>query len=453
MTSLRIVMPVLGEGADLAARLRALDGLRERGVEVVVVDGGSSDATWAVACRHADRVMLAPRGRGSQMNAGAAAATGRSCDILLFLHGDTQLPCDADRLVVAAVVAGASWGRFDVRIDSPHPLLRLVGFMINLRSRLTGIATGDQAIFVRRDVFEKVGGFADIPLMEDIDLSARLRRLGRPACLRPPVVTSARRWDKHGVMRTVLLMWRLRAMYFFGTPPQALADAYGYARRPPASSVIVAVAIMAKAPIPGLAKTRLAPVIGVKAAARAQRRFTLQTLHVARQAALGPVRLWCAPDTRHVFFRALARRADVEQLTQSGGDLGDRLRQAMEQHFARGVQSPRVPLLIVGTDCPLLSPCHLQQAAQALDRHDVVLIPALDGGYVLIGMRRPIPRVFDAVAWSTPQVLQQTRDRLRAANASWVELDPLWDVDEPPDWQRYQQLLAGLDAPASPEHP
>lgn len=443
MKSLCIVMPVLDEGAELTRRLPHLDGLRARGAELVVVDGGSSDATWAVACRYADRVLLAPRGRGAQMNAGAAGSTS---DVILFLHADTRLPCDADRLIRAAVETGAAWGRFDIRIDSSRPLLRLVGRLINLRSRLSGIATGDQAIFVRRDVFEQTGGFPDIPLMEDVALSARLKRFGPPTCIGPVVETSARRWERHGTVRTILLMWRLRAMYFFGAEPQVLAESYGYARRPPPAPA--AVAILAKAPIPGLAKTRLAPAIGAKAAARAQRGFTRSTLCAARQAALGPVQLWCAPDATHVFFRALARLGDVDLLSQCGGDLDARLRQAMAHHFSHAAE---VPLLIIGTDCPLLAPGHLQQAARALTQHDAVVIPATDGGYVLIGMRRPLPEVFAGVAWSTPQVLQQTRERLRLARATWCELAPLWDVDEAADWHRYQQLLAPSAAPAIEE--
>lgn len=433
-TSLRIVMPVLGEGLALGPRLLALEPLRARGAELVVVDGGSSDATWLVACRHADRVILAPRGRGSQMNAGAAGST---CDVLLFLHGDTQLPAHADQLVLSAVQAGAAWGRFDVRIDSGQALLRLASRLINLRSRLSGVATGDQAIFVRRDVFEQVGGFPDIPLMEDVALSKTLRRRARPACLQPAAVTSARRWQKHGIVRTILLMWQLRLLYFFGTAPQDLADRYGYTRRPPEAKA--AIAIMAKAPVAGLAKTRLAPAIGARAAARTQRAFTLQTLRAARKAALGAVRLWCAPDTTHVFFRALARLAGVELLPQGTGDLGQKLRCAMEQHFDGDAQ---MPLLIVGTDCPLMAPGHLQRAAEALQGHDAVLIPAVDGGYVLVGMRRPLPAVFEGITWSTPQVLDQTRERLRGAGATWLELEPLWDVDDPADWERYQQLLA-----------
>jgi rSAM/selenodomain-associated transferase 2/rSAM/selenodomain-associated transferase 1 len=439
MTTLRIVVPVLGEGLALAERLRALAALRARGAELVVVDGGSTDETWAVACRHADDVRLAPSGRGAQMNAGAA---GCKADVLLFLHADTVLPPNADRLIAAAVEGGARWGRFDVRIDSPQPLLRLVSTMINIRSRASGIATGDQAMFVRRDVFEQVGGFPDLPLMEDVVLSQRLKQVAPPACLRAQVVTSARRWERHGSVRTIVLMWRLRALHALGVSPQALADQYGYARRPPATNA--AIAILAKAPVPGLAKTRLAPAIGTQAAARAQRQFTLATVFVARSAALGPVRLWCAPDTGHRFFRALfAGATEVEPRPQAEGDLGARLTATMEQHFR---DTPQLPLLIVGTDCPVLAPGHLQQAARALDTHDAVLVPATDGGYVLIGMRRPLPQAFDGITWSTAEVLRQTRDRLQAAGASWQELPPLWDVDEPADWRRYQALLAGANA-------
>jgi rSAM/selenodomain-associated transferase 2/rSAM/selenodomain-associated transferase 1 len=429
---LRIVVPVLNEGPALAARLAALQPLRARGAEVVVVDGGSTDESWRIAGLHADAVLLAPRGRAAQMQAGAAAARAQ---VLLFLHADTALPPDADGLVARAIAAGARWGRFDVRIDSRAPLLRLVSAMINLRSRWTGVATGDQAIFVQRALFEQVGGFADIALMEDVALCKLLRRHGPPACLRERVTTSARRWEQHGMLRTVVLMWALRARYALGADPSALAARYGYVRRPaPAQAGI---AVMAKAPVAGLAKTRLAPTIGAAAAARLQRRFTLDTVHTAQAAALGPVRLWCAPDAGHRFFRALAQTHGVALLPQAGGDLGARLQAAVAQHFA---QASPLPLLIVGTDCPVLSPGHLQAAARALEQHDAVAIPALDGGYVLLGLRRPLAGVFDGIAWSTDQVMTQTRERLRAAGARWHELAPLWDVDEAEDWWRYQAL-------------
>ncbi len=423
---LAIVVPVLDEAATLAARLQALAPLRARGAELLVVDGGSTDGTRAIAQPLADRVLQAPRGRSSQLNAGADAA---HADVLLFLHADTQLPVGADRLIRQALASGHRWGRFDVRIEGRHALLPMVAWFMNLRSRLTGMATGDQAVFVQRRLFESVGGFAALPLMEDIDLSRRLKAIEAPACLRERVTTSGRRWDQHGFWRTVLLMWRLRAAHALGLDAHTLALRYGYRPRAPA-----AVAVMAKAPVAGLAKTRLVPLLGAAGAARAQRGFTLQSLATARVASTGEVTLWCAPDTSHHFFRALSLRRGVRMLAQADGDLGRRMAAAVAHHFLR---APHTPLLMVGTDCPVLTPEHLQQAADALRSSDAVLIPAEDGGYVLIGLRKPVPEVFALIEWSTPQVLAQTREALRVAGASWHELPTLWDVDEPADWMRW----------------
>ncbi len=223
MPVLSIVVPVLDEAAGVAAALTDLAPLRQRGVEVVVVDGGSHDGTPALARPLADLVLEAPRGRARQMNVGAAAARG---EVLLFLHADTRLPQDADHRIARALAGEPCWGRFDVRIDGRPVMLRVVAMLMNLRSRLTGIATGDQAIFVRRSAFDRVGGFPDQPLMEDVELSCRLRRLGRPACLSERVTTSGRRWESRGVWRTILLMWKLRWRYWRGESAQALAEAY-----------------------------------------------------------------------------------------------------------------------------------------------------------------------------------------------------------------------------------
>ncbi|MBX3684958.1 MAG: TIGR04283 family arsenosugar biosynthesis glycosyltransferase [Rhodocyclaceae bacterium] len=225
---LSIVLPVVDEAQHIVTRLVALAPLRRRGVEVIVADGGSADATVALARPLADIVIAAPRGRGSQMHAGAQAAHGEN---LLFLHADTHLPEHADRRILGALSA-YRWGRFDVSIEGSHRMLGLIGAMMNLRSRLSGIATGDQAMFMSRAAYEAAGGFPDIPLMEDIALSRSLRRGGRPACLRERVITSGRRWEQHGALRTVLLMWRLRAAYFLGADPARLARRYGYRPRP-----------------------------------------------------------------------------------------------------------------------------------------------------------------------------------------------------------------------------
>jgi len=219
---LSFVIPALDEAAGIERCLARLQAARARGHEVIVVDGGSHDATAALARPLADRVLAAARGRATQMNAGAAAAKGEG---IVFVHADTLLAESADR-EVAAALALAPWGRFDVRIAGRHPLLGPIAATMNLRSRLTGVATGDQAIFVRRAVFEALGGYAAIPLMEDVELSRRLRRLARPSCLRQRVETSGRRWESRGVLRTVALMWRLRLAYRLGADPARLAERY-----------------------------------------------------------------------------------------------------------------------------------------------------------------------------------------------------------------------------------
>jgi rSAM/selenodomain-associated transferase 2 len=193
-------------------------------VEVIVADGGSTDRTDVLARPWADVVLTCPRGRAKQMNHGAARARGAT---LLFLHADTRLPADALRAIEAALTdAQVQWGRFDVQIDGKARLLKVIGESMNLRSRATGIATGDQALFVRREAFDRVGGFPDQPLMEDIEISKRLRKLAPPACLRQRVVTSGRRWERDGVWRTMVLMWWLRGLYWLGMPPERLVRMY-----------------------------------------------------------------------------------------------------------------------------------------------------------------------------------------------------------------------------------
>ncbi len=223
MSRLSIIVPVLNEAEGIAATLDALAPLRAAGHQLIVVDGGSHDHTVRLSRERADQVLDGPRGRARQMNAGAAVATG---EVLLFLHADTRLPPAADEHIAASMAHGAVWGRFDVHIDGRSRWLPVVASLMNLRSRLSGIATGDQAMFVRRDVFERLGGFADQPLMEDIELSRRLRALCRPACLRARVVTSGRRWDSRGAWPTIVLMWRLRWRYWRGAAPDELARAY-----------------------------------------------------------------------------------------------------------------------------------------------------------------------------------------------------------------------------------
>jgi rSAM/selenodomain-associated transferase 2 len=223
-----IIIPVLNEAHIIAQMLSTLQPFRLKGHEVVVVDGGSDDVSRRVSRSLADQWICSPQGRSRQMNAGARIARG---EILLFLHADTFLPEGADDFIISGMKEkGKVWGRFDVRLSGRHPMLRLIEYLMNRRSRLSGIATGDQGIFVKRETFKSISGFPEIALMEDIALSRILKRVGSPLCLRQKVVTSSRRWEKNGILRTVLLMWYLRLGYFFGADPNRLARLYRRSR-------------------------------------------------------------------------------------------------------------------------------------------------------------------------------------------------------------------------------
>ena len=225
---LSIIIPTLNEASAISTVLSRLQVMRATGVEIIVVDGGSSDATAQLAKPFADRVTISKKGRATQMNVGAAIARG---DVLLFLHADTTLPDDAQQLILRSLAENKKdWGRFDVAISNAnagaHFMFPVIAWMMNHRSRLTGIATGDQAIFTTRTAFDRVGGFPDQRLMEDVEICTRLKKFGAPICLREHVVTSGRRWEKYGVWRTIVLMWRLRLQYFFGATPDSLHKIY-----------------------------------------------------------------------------------------------------------------------------------------------------------------------------------------------------------------------------------
>jgi rSAM/selenodomain-associated transferase 2/rSAM/selenodomain-associated transferase 1 len=432
---LSIIVPALDEAAGIAAALGRLGPMRGRGVEVIVVDGGSTDRTRELAAPLADKVIASPRGRAAQMNAGARAAAG---DVLLFLHADCALPGSADVEVLQGLARGSRrWGRFDVRIASPSRLLALVGFMMNWRSRLTGIATGDQAIFATREAFAATGGFPEQPLMEDIALSGALKRLSRPLCLAGPIATSARRWERGGTWRTIALMWRLRLAYFAGADPAALARAYRPESKHGVAGARATVIVFARAPIPGEAKTRLIPSLGAEGAARLHAALAHRALEVAVKSALGPVELWTAGPAGHAFFAECALRHGVSLHEQRGADLGVRMDNAFREALAR---SDRV--IVIGTDCPDLGVRDLHDAARALAEVPAVFQPALDGGYVLVGLRDARVPIFGGIAWGTGSVMAGTREKLRAAGLQWRELEPRRDIDRPEDLAHLPAALA-----------
>jgi len=221
-----LVVPTLNEEKNIAATVAAIRDLQPD--ELLIVDGGSTDQTPEICRGLGLNVLSSPRSRSTQMNLGAERATG---DVLLFLHADTRLPPSAlDDIRAAMNDRRCPGGRFDIKLDGDHWMLKIVGAMISFRSRITKVATGDQAIFVRRDVFKAIGGYPDIPLMEDIALSRVLRRVGRVACLRSRVITSGRRWEIEGIWRTIFKMWTLKSLYLLGVSPVRLKRYYADGR-------------------------------------------------------------------------------------------------------------------------------------------------------------------------------------------------------------------------------
>jgi rSAM/selenodomain-associated transferase 2/rSAM/selenodomain-associated transferase 1 len=436
-----IIVPALDEARGIVATLAPLQPLRADGHELIVVDGGSSDATLAIAAPLADCAFVADRGRARQMNAGAARASG---DVLLFLHADCQLRAAAVRALTREMArTGRRWGRFDVMISGRSRVLRLVAAMMNARSRLSGIATGDQGIFVERALFDAIGGFPGQPLMEDIELSKRLKRSGGPPlCLRERVLTSGRRWETRGTWQTIVAMWRWRFAYWRNADPARLADEYRTTRR----ATPLVLQIFAKSPVAGRVKTRLAASIGDEAATALYARFvelTLTTASAARAAGLvDEIELWCAPDADAPEFAAWRDRYRISLRAQSGADLGAKMQGALDSALARGSRA-----ILIGTDCPALELGYLARAVAALETCDAVFGPAEDGGYVLVGLARPID-AFSGIPWSAADTMAATRVRIASLGAVWEELPTLWDVDEPRDLARWQALApaaAGVD--------
>ena len=431
---LSIVVPTLDEAERLCATLASLAPLRAAGHEVIVVDGGSRDDTLSVAKSLADRVLMAPRGRAAQMNTGASAATG---SMLLFLHADCVLPGQGAAAIEGAHRSGHRWGRFDVRLQGRSAWLPVVAVLMNLRSSLTGICTGDQGLFVERSTFVATGGYPPIPLMEDVAFSATLKAAaGPPKRVHVRIVASGRRWDEHGALATIATMWSLRFAWWRGASPRDLARRY-YGKEPPLAATLK---IFAKAPVPGRVKTRLAASIGPDAAAAVYRDLVLRTLATAaaarRAGVLDAIELWVAPEGEPGPLEGWAAQLDIQLHRQRGAHLGERMRHALRESVAAGR-----PALLIGTDVPDFKVAYLAEAAAALQSHDAVVGPAEDGGYVLIGLARDID-AFTDVAWSTPDVMAQTRARLASAGVAWKELPRLWDVDTAEDLARWRASAA-----------
>jgi rSAM/selenodomain-associated transferase 2/rSAM/selenodomain-associated transferase 1 len=428
-----VVIPVWRDEAALAGTLEHL--APGDGVEVIVVRVLGEESRYQRLQEQyaAVRWASAPRGRGVQMNTGAALASGRW---LLFLHADSALPPDWLAAVRRADGRGDTVaGAFSLALDSRDWRARLIEAGVRLRIALFGMPYGDQALFIRRGTFMRIGGYRDLPLMEDVDLVRRLRRNGRLFHTPSAVVTSARRWERDGWIRRSAHNVTLAARFVLGGSPSRLAQAY-FGRKS------AAVVMMARAPWTG-GKTRLALGIDHRQHADLRLALFLDTLDVVTSVAQVEPVIACEPADASERVRELVGPA-IDVLAQRGADLGQRMAYVFEDVFRLGVDSA----VVIGSDLPDLPARLLREALAALRQQKdcVVLGPAADGGYYLIGMNRPRPELFSQIDWSTARVLAQTLDVLKAQHTPVVLLPHWADVDTRADLRRLMDGAAGHGA-------
>jgi len=439
---------VLNEQDCIVERLGALQAFRNEVCEVLLVDGGSTDGTVELATPLVDRLLRSEPGRARQMNKGAAAAKG---DVLLFLHMDTILPANAQELLSVSFDQANEnlWGWFRLKFTNKAFAFAVISASMNTRAALTRVCTGDQTLFVSRKRFTEINGFPEIALMEDVAISKTLRRIDKPTIIPDIVQTSSRRWEKNGILKTVLFMWYLRLLYFFGANPSSLARLYypnsaaeeGNSATKARTSANyrypdARILLFAKAPVAGEVKTRLEPELGNEGSLALHQAMTTRVIALLQSQSIAPWELWVSSDRSEEFFLSICNKKEIK--IQTGADLGRKMAHASALSLAGdGVNS----VLIIGSDCPSYDAEYLAEAIECLQSgSDVVLGPAEDGGYVLVGMNAPYSGLFDGIDWGTERVLAQTQANIRSLGLISSSLQPLWDVDRPEDLARLEEL-------------
>jgi rSAM/selenodomain-associated transferase 2/rSAM/selenodomain-associated transferase 1 len=421
--ALSVVIPTLNEEHRLPSLLADLAGLGGLVREVLVVDGGSSDATVDIARRHGARVIVTERGRGPQLLAGGMAAQG---DWLFFVHADCRLSSEAARALTdfTSRAADTDFAYFEFRLERRGPFSSFIEAGQRLRERVSGLVYGDQGLIVSRALYAAAGGHPAWGLMEDVGIVDRLRPLGHGHRLAAELTTSARRYEREGRVRAWLRNVALICGFRLGVSPARLGRWYRPEprMRRPGQAVV---AVFAKAPRPGRVKTRLAADVGASEAVRIYRMIGRETVDALRQ---GPwdTRVYVTPATAQgiAAVREWLGPEGVSFHTQSEGDLGHRMSSAIEECLATADA-----VVVVGSDIPGLDARAVQSALAALTEADVVLGPATDGGYYLVGMTQPHPTLFEDVPWSTAQVLPRTEAAIRRAGLRYLLLDPRTDAD------------------------
>lgn len=410
-------MPTLDEEDHLPD---LLDDLRPLEAEVVVVDGGSTDGTVPVARAAGVRVVRSPRGRGTQLRAGAEAASG---DWLFFVHADSRLDEEARRALRTFLGRAdeLEFAHFDFQLTRNDWIHRFIEFGQDLRERWLGLVYGDQGLVVSRTLYEEVSGYPDWPLMEDVGIVQRLEKRGRRVPLPAVLLTSSRRYDEEGGLRRWARNVVLMTLFRIGVAPERLSRWY----RPRRGTPRRIVGVFAKAPTPGRVKTRLAADIGDERAVEIYRSLGRATVDALRGGAYRLVVFGDPPDPDSLAeIRAWLGPEGLEVRSQSDGDLGARMHTALAQALAEVDQA-----LLVGTDIPGIDQPTVASAFAALSEHDVVLGPAADGGYYLVGLTHPRSDIFTDIPWSTPRVLGETLRRAEASRLSVALLDEKTDID------------------------
>lgn len=426
LPTLGIVVPTLDEETRLP---RLLDDLRALHVpnQVVVVDGGSNDATVDLAKRAGARVVRSTRGRAQQMNAGAAVV---DTPWLLFLHADSRLDHEAAVALTAWLESSEvqDIGVFHFALEGPDWFWRFIEVGQRLRQRLYRLAYGDQGLLVHRDRFMAVGGFPEQPLMEDVEILKRLKRGGRLRVIDARLKTSPRRYETDGRWFGWIRNAAAIGLYQMGIPAARLAAWYATPTRlGSADARRRALVIFAKAPRPGAVKTRLARDVGHQRAAEIYRRMGAEIVSAVRDGPYDTIVCFDPPDAE-AEMRTWLDDAEADSVLrfrpQAEGDLGTRLIEAVRDAFHQADH-----VCVIGTDAPAVDANVVASGFRALETANCVIGPATDGGYYLIGLTRSHPQVFERIDWSTPKVLAQTLDRAAALGLSVETLSPLSDVD------------------------
>jgi len=433
--SISVIIPVLNEAQHLKQNLQRLfasfDALAS--VEVIICDGGSTDPSVQIARQFDCQVTISQPGRAHQMNAASKLATG---DWLLFLHADTVLPDNW----ASQLNNNHQWGFFPVQLSGQHPFFDVIKKAINLRSRLSSIGTGDQTLFFKRSFFKLLQGFPLIPIMEDIAICKKARQWHKPNIAKDPVVTSSRRWEKNGIAKTIILMWRLRFAYWLGADPARLHQIY-YPNLSPHKEPAVqlkptpVIQVFAKPPIEGKVKTRLIPDIGAVKATHVFRHCLTYTLDLLRLSGCN-YQIWLSEETQDSVFQHQAYHL------QQGNSLGDKMLFALQSEL---LAQPNNKVILIGSDCLDLNQSHFDQALNALDTNDIVLLPTFDGGFALIGCRVIDAEIFDHVEWSSRGVLEQTINNAKLLNYQVHLLQTVRDIDTLSDLSHYPDLLSLID--------